>query len=261
MHLFLLALGAACLAFGGVYLVARRIDNYGIVDVAWAGGFAPLAMFYALATDGQPWRRSLVAVLAVIWSVRLAWHLGRRVLQMHPVEDGRYRELRRAWARGFGLKMALFFLAQAVVLVVLTWPYLAICRNEAPQAAAWEWVGAVVWALAIAGEAIADAQLGAFKRNPENRGRVCDAGLWRYSRHPNYFFEWLGWIGVALVAWPAPGGWAAAACPAFMLLLLVRVTGVRPTEEQLARSKGAAYAAYRRRTSAFVPWFPRAKPL
>ena len=114
-----------------------------------------------------------------------------------------------------------------------------------------------LWFVAVAGEALADAQLAAFKRNPANRGGVCAVGLWRYSRHPNYFFECLIWVSYALFAFGSPGGWLALIGPAAILYLLLRVTGIPLTEEQSLRSRGEAYRRYQETTSAFLPWFPK----
>ena len=179
------------------------------------------------------------------------------MLGHHPTEDGRYQQLRRDWGEQLGVKMFFFFQAQAVLLVVLTVPFLLAARNPAPGWHPLEIAGLVLWLVALGGEALADAQLARFKRDPANRGRVCAVGLWRLSRHPNYFFEWLVWIAYALFASASPWGWTTFYCPALMLYFLLVVTGIRYTEDQLLRSKGDAYRAYQRRTSAFIPWFPK----
>jgi steroid 5-alpha reductase family enzyme len=116
-----------------------------------------------------------------------------------------------------------------------------------------------LWALAVAGESLADAQLRAFKSDPAHKGQVCRAGLWAYSRHPNYFCEWLIWCAYALLAISAPYGWLGLLSPAIILFLLVKVTGIPPTEKQSLRSRGPAYARYQNEVSAFFPWFPRSK--
>jgi steroid 5-alpha reductase family enzyme len=120
-----------------------------------------------------------------------------------------------------------------------------------------EWLAIALWAGALAGESVADRQLERFKADAHSRGRVCRSGLWRYSRHPNYFFEWLVWVAYALAATTAPWGALAWACPAVMLFLLFRVTGIPATEAHALRSRGEAYRDYQRTTSAFVPWVPR----
>ncbi|MDP1581780.1 MAG: DUF1295 domain-containing protein [Candidatus Didemnitutus sp.] len=253
----LTALIALGLAFAGLYFWARRVDNYGVVDVAWSYAFAGVAIFYALVGQGWPWRRALIAGLAAAWSLRLGTHLLRRVAGHHPVEDGRYVQLRRDWAGNFAPKMFGFFQLQALSVVLLSLPFLWPALNPAPQMHWLEWVGAALWLIALSGEALADRQLASFKRNAANRGQVCAVGLWRYSRHPNYFFEWLVWVGFFVFACASPWGWTAVIAPASILYLLLRVTGIPLTEEQAVRSKGDAYRRYQQTTRAFVPWFPR----
>jgi steroid 5-alpha reductase family enzyme len=251
------ALAVACAVFALVFLLARRLDNFGVVDIAWALGFAPVAIFYGCLAGGAPPRRLVITGMAVVWSGRLGGYLWRRVMSHHPVEDGRYRQLRCDWGANLNARMFQFFQFQALLLVLLSVPFLLAARNPAPGLHPLEFAGAVLWVVALAGETLADAQLAAFKRTAANAGRVCDAGLWRWSRHPNYFFEWLVWVAFAVFALASPWGWIALFCPALMLFFLLKVTGIAYTEAQLLRSKGAAYRAYQQRTSAFVPWPPR----
>ena len=260
LELVLVATAALLVGFAGLYLLARRLNNYGIVDVAWSYAFAPVAAFYALAAPGDPWRRAVLAALVVPWSLRLGSHLARRVWSHHPVEDARYGQLRRDWAGNFAPKMFGFFQLQAVSVVVLALPFLLAARNPAPELHGLEWAGALLWLVALAGETIADAQLAGFKRDPANRGRICTVGLWRWSRHPNYFFEWMVWVGFAVFAAASPLGWLGLISPLLILWLLLRVTGIPLTEQQILRSRGDAYRRYQRTTSAFVPWFPRRDP-
>jgi steroid 5-alpha reductase family enzyme len=242
-----------------VWAVSARIRNAGIVDIAWAGGFAVVAPLYALLGDGAPARRALIAGMAVVWSLRLAVYLYRRVMGHHPVEDGRYVQLRRDWGARAGVKFLVFFQVQGLLVVVLSLPFLLACLNPAPAIHPLEWAAAALWAVAVAGEALADRQLERFKRDPAARGRVCRVGLWRYSRHPNYFFEWLTWCAYFLFALASPWGVLTVVCPLLMLHFLFRVTGIPATEAQALRTKGEAYREYQRTTSAFVPWFPRAE--
>ena len=259
-QLILSALAGLCLLFAALYLVARRIDNYGIVDIAWSYAFAALAAFYALAAPGWAVRKALITTMAVLWSLRLGTHLGRRVMGHHPVEDGRYGQLRKDWAAHFAAKMFGFFQLQAASVVLLGVAFLLVCLNPAPQLHPLEIAGVVLWLVALTGESLADRQLAAFKRDHAGKGRVCDAGLWRYSRHPNYFFEWLIWVAFFVFALTSPHGWVAGIGPAGILYLLLRVTGIPLTEEQSLRSKGEAYRRYQRATSAFVPWPPKKLP-
>jgi steroid 5-alpha reductase family enzyme len=257
LALILTALAALCSVFAVLHAVARRIDNYGIVDIAWPYAFAALAAFYALAGTGWPVRRALIATLACIWSIRLGTHLFIRITRHHPAEDARYAQLRRDWAGNFHPKMFGFFQLQAASVVLLGLAFLLAAQNSAPALHPLEVAGAGLWLIALAGEALADAQLAAFKRDPANRGRVCATGLWRYSRHPNYFFEWLVWVAFFVFALASPWGWIAIVGPVSILYLLLRVTGIPMTEEQGVRSKGDAYRRYQQTTSAFVPWPPR----
>lgn len=255
--LLFLALLTVCCGFALLFLIARRLNNFGIVDVAWSLGFAPLAAFYGYFGGGTFSRRLLITTMAVLWSLRLGGYLARRVLGHLKTEDGRYRQLRLDWAANLDAKMAQFFQFQALLLVVLSVPFLLAARNPAPDLHSFELAAAGLWLLALVGETIADAQLAVFKRTPANRGLVCDVGLWRWSRHPNYFFEWLIWIAFAFFALASPWGWVALYCPALMLFFLLKVTGVKYTEDQLLRSKGEPYRRYRERTSAFFPWPPK----
>ena len=255
--LLLTALAGLCAVFALLYAVARQIDNYGIVDIAWSYAFALLAGFYAVAGPGWPTRKALIATMAALWSLRLGTHLYRRVMGHHPVEDGRYVQLRKDWAGNFAAKMFGFFQLQAASIVLLGAAFLVVCLNPTPELHPLEIAGATLWLLALSGEALADAQLATFKRNSANKGRVCDVGLWRFSRHPNYFFEWLIWVAFFVFALGSPHGWVAAIGPASILYLLLRVTGIPLTEEQALRSKGDAYRRYQQTTSAFIPWFPK----
>jgi steroid 5-alpha reductase family enzyme len=255
--LIVTALAGLCAFFAGLFLLCRRLDNYGFVDVAWSYAFALLAGFYAMLGSGWPPRRLILAIMAGLWSLRLGTHLLRRVASHHPVEDGRYVQLREDWAGNFGPKMFGFFQLQAGSVALLGVPFLLPVINPAAILHPLEIAGAVLWLLAISGELLADAQLAAFKRDIANKGRVCDAGLWRFSRHPNYFFEWLIWVAYFVFALGSPWGWLAVIGPASILFLLLNVTGIPLTEQQAVRSKGDAYRRYQATTSAFVPWFPK----
>lgn len=255
--LFLTGLGMASLLMIVVWVIAVRIRNAGIVDIAWALGFAPLAILYRAFGDGEPLRQNQITLMVVIWSVRLGVHLWKRVMGHHPEEDGRYRELRSAVAGHKNFFFFWFFQAQALLLAVLSIPCLLSNFDPRIRLGFTDWLGFALWLVAIGGESLADRQLAAFKADPANRGKVCAAGLWRYSRHPNYFFEWMVWVAFFLFALPAPWGWITIFAPALMLFFLLRVTGIPYTEQQSLRSKGDAYRAYQRTTNAFIPWFPK----
>jgi len=239
----------------GVWLLHVRIRNASIVDVAWSAGIGILAVLYAAVGTGDPARRTIAAAMGGVWSARLALYLARRVAG--APEDARYQALRERWGGNTVLKFLWFFLFQGILDVVLAVPFLLVSLNAVPGLGGFEIAGIGLWLVAVTGEAVADAQLKRFKADPANRGGICDRGLWRYSRHPNYFFEWLVWCAVALFALGTPWGWVSIACPAMMLHFLLRVTGIPMTEEHMLRTRGDAFRAYQRRTSAFVPLPPR----
>ncbi len=255
-----LALALCCAVFAACFGVARRLDNYGVVDIVWSYAFGPVAALYALLADGGwPARRVVVAAIAILWSARLGTYLCRRVMSHHPEEDGRYREMRARWAKNFAVEMFKFYQFQALSVVVLATPFLLALGRPEPRFTALDWIALALFVVGQAGEALADTQLAAFKKKPGNQGRVCEAGLWAFSRHPNYFFVSLTWLSFALFALPAPWGWLGMIAPGAILYLLLFVTGIPMTEEQALRTKGEAYRDYQRRVAAFVPWFPKAE--
>jgi steroid 5-alpha reductase family enzyme len=240
-----------------VWFISVRLSNAGIVDIAWSANFAFIALMYALLGPGFWPRKILAAWMMIGWSLRLAIHLWRRVVGHIETEDPRYAELRAKWAPDANRRMLFFFLFQGITNVILSAPVLVAVLNPDERIHVIEWCGLAVWLIALAGEAFADAQLAHFRRNPVNRGHVMTRGLWRYSRHPNYFFEWLIWIAYLLVALGSPFGWITAYCPLLMLWFLYKVTGIPATEEHAVKSKGEEYRRYQRTTSAFIPWFPK----
>jgi steroid 5-alpha reductase family enzyme len=165
--------------------------------------------------------------------------------------------MKKKWGNKAGVMLFLTFQFQGALDVLLSVPFAIVFRNPAPGLSNLEWAGLLVWAAAWAGESLADRQLEAFKRNAANKGKTCRAGLWNYSRHPNYFFEWLIWCAYALFESASPLGWIAWACPALMLYFLFKVTGIPLTEAQALKSRGEDYRRYQQTTSVFVPWFPR----
>ena len=257
---WLLALGLAGLLMFVTWIVSVRIKNAGIVDIVWSAGFTPLAWLYVAMGDGWLPRRLLIVAMVSFWSLRLAAHLFRRIHAHHPREDERYAEFRARWGAAFNRRMLGFFQLQAILLWVLTLPFLLACLNADAGFHTLEFTGLAIWAVGLVGESAADSQLSRFVSNPANRGKICREGLWRYSRHPNYFFEWTIWIGYFVFALAQPRGWIAAYCPLLMLHFLYNVTGVKLAERGSVARRGDAYREYQRTTSAFLPWFPRKDP-
>lgn len=250
--LLLWVLAAALQTAGWAWQQRRR--NAGIVDVLWAAGVGAAALLLAALGDGAGWPRATVALLGGTWGLRLAWHLWRRV--RGEGEDGRYAQLRARWGDGGGRWFA-FFQLQAGLVVLFALPFAAVARNPVDGATPWWWAGMAVWLGSVAGEALADAQLARFRADRRNRGRACRAGLWRYSRHPNYFFEWLHWFAYVLLAVGSPLAWLAWSGPLVMYVFLRWLSGIPFTEAQALRTRGEDYRAYQRSTPMLIPWFPR----
>jgi len=169
----------------------------------------------------------------------------------------RYRELRRRLGERAQSVLFVFFQLQAAWVVLFALPMHFAARNPVPRFGALDVLGVLLWVAAVLGEALADRQLARFRNDPANRGTVCRAGLWRTSRHPNYFFEWVHWWAYVAIGIPGPHGWLTLAGPAVMLLFLWKVTGIPILEERLVESRGEAYREYQRTTSPFLPWPPR----
>ncbi len=239
-----------------LWLIQWRLTDAGVVDVGWASGLGLLAIWFSLAGDGDPARRWLIGALGGFWGLRLGIYLlFNRVIGKE--EDGRYQELRAKWGEKSNVRFFFFFQAQSTLAALLAVPFMFIAYNRQGGLHPLELTGAAIWLIAIIGEAIADWQLAQFRANTNHKGRTCRKGLWRYSRHPNYFFEWCIWCSYALMALPAAYGWIALACPVLMLFLILKVTGIPPTEARALASRGEDYRRYQRETSAFFPWFPR----
>jgi steroid 5-alpha reductase family enzyme len=255
--LLLVGAAGACLTMVGVWLTAIRIHNASYVDVAWALGIAGTAVAYALLADGSALHRVLVAGLGTIWGVRLGTYLLSRLAGKE--EDGRYQELRRRWAPNANRAFFVFFQFQALFVLVFSLPFAFVAAD--PGDVTWPaWAGAALALGSIAGEVTADTQLAVWKGNPDNRGKTARNGLWGWSRHPNYFFEWLHWVAWALIAVWSPYGWVAIAVPVLLFALLFRVTGIPETEAQALRTRGDDYRRYQEEVSVFVPLPPRRTP-
>lgn len=251
----LIATGTALIGFALVWLVCLRINNYGFLDAAWSLSIAVLAPLYAALGDGDPGRRLAFTLVGAAWSLRLGLYVLIRVARLHPREDARYRTLREKWPGPW--RFLVFFELQALIAVVFSLPFLLASRNPQPGLGFFEWLGLMLAVCAIAGESLSDWQAQRFKSNPAHRHAVVDVGLWRYSRHPNYFFESLVWWGLCIAALDSPYGVLTVVCPLLMLYLLLRVTGIPLTEKHSLESRGEAYRAYQRRTSRFLPGFPK----
>jgi steroid 5-alpha reductase family enzyme len=241
----------------------KQVNNAGWVDVFWTFGLGLAGLGLALTPipgiASLTSRQILIAAMVAIWSLRLGLHLAVRV-GTHA-EDVRYNGFRKDWGADFQRRMFMFLMIQAVAAALLAVSILLAARVPAPAIRPLDWLGVAILAIAIGGEGIADAQLARFRAVPSNKGKICDSGLWGWSRHPNYFFEWLVWVAFAVMAIDLGGaylwGLLAWTAPAFMYWLLVYVSGIPPLETLMLKSRGAAFTAYQSTTSAFFPLPPR----
>jgi steroid 5-alpha reductase family enzyme len=260
----------SCLLFGGTWLIAWRLNNWSIVDVTWSYGFAiAVALPFIFLPEqswelvAQEWHSNPVLWLAVatfIWSLRLGTHLAIRVLGHLDKEDGRYLRMREQHGAKMPWKMAVFYFQQGIALTVLLLPFFSAAADGGRTPASWiHGLGLGLFISGMVIEARGDAQLAQFKADPANRGKVCDVGLWAWTRHPNYFGEFLIWSGFACLSFtPNLLGIPGVLCAATLWYLVTQVTGIPLTEAQLLKSKGEAYKAYQGRVPAFWPRRPRA---
>ncbi len=239
-----------------LWLLSIKKRNAGMVYLGWAVSFVILTSFYCAQTDGFYLRNILIFLMVALWGLRLAFHLVQRI-ERDPKEDSRYQKLRRFWKSKENYKFFFFFQSQTIVIMILSTPFLVIACNSYPYIQLIELIAFILWIIAFMGETTSDSQLRRFKSYPQNKGKVCQTGFWNYSRHPNYFFEWLIWISFFLFALGSPYGWLTLYCPVIIFYSLVFVSGIPPAEAQALKSKGVAYWEYQRTTSMFFPWFKR----
>lgn len=262
MGLFSIILFSAIMLSGIMALawyVAEKTGNSGWVDMIWSFAVGIVGLFaifvpYDGAEDFTA-RQLLVGGLVAAWSLRLGGYIAVRSSSGH--DDPRYAHLRKQWGDEASKRLFTFLQIQAAAALLLVVTIMAAARNPAPGLGAFDVLGLIILGISIAGAALSDQQLAAFKKDPNNKGEVCNVGLWGRSRHPNYFFEWLGWVAYIPFALNFSGdywfGLLAIAGPIFMYWLLVHVSGIPLLEEHMVRSRGDKYRAYQREVSAFWP--------
>ena len=236
-----------------LWLVEVKTQNAGFVDIGWALGLVLTCAVYYIKIDGLSTRKEFILAMVSLWAIRLLWLLVRRLLK-DPAEDKRYQKIRADWKTSVHLKFLFFFQSQGLLDIILSMPFLFIIRNPSQSFHALEYAAVVIWLTGFLGEMAADNQLSRFKSNSANRGKTCQAGLWYYSRHPNYFFEWLMWVGYCIFALTSPGGWLSIVAPVLMYYFLLQVSGVPLAEAQALKTRGEEYRRYQETTSMFVPW-------
>jgi len=254
-EIYLSALGVLCVVMALAWYFLGRWNCRGHVDLLWALAIAVQAVYFCFLSAGWLPRRIIVGGLAVLWATRLASHLFRRLNR--DGEDGRYMAMEKAAGDRAPQFFFVFFQAQAFFAWMFAIPFGALAQNSESVWSMWEILALFVWCLAWIGNCVADRQLDLWRRSAFNQGRTCRLGLWAWSRHPNYFFEWLMWLAYAIAAIGTPSMWVLIGISLLMLLMVTKVTGIPFTEKQAIRSRGEDYLDYQKTTSSFFPLPPR----
>lgn len=240
-----------CSAWFIISLLKKRND---VADIAWGLGYIALCAYYVVQA-GTNSRELLLSALVLVWGTRLAWHIYRR--NRGKTEDFRYAQWRTDWGKWFYLRSyAQVYLLQGFLLLLVIAPITVVASRAGQPALGWlDAVGLLVWLLGFYFEARGDKELKDFLASPNNKGKVMDQGLWAYTRHPNYFGEVTMWWGIWVISLGGPGGWYGIVGPLTITSLILFVSGVPMLEKKYAADP--AYQAYARKTSKFVPWWPK----
>ncbi|MFL9908798.1 DUF1295 domain-containing protein [Paraburkholderia sp. RL17-337-BIB-A] len=249
-----IALIGLVVIFSAVWAWQLKSENAGMVDPVWAYSLGLVAVLYAVLGTGDPVSRALSALGGLIWGVRLGTHLWKR--NDGKPEDARYRRFREEWGNKATSKMFWFFQLQVVISLLLSLAFLVPSYRVSPAATGWIVLAIALWIVSVAGEGSADRQLKRFTQDPANHDSVCRVGWWRYSRHPNYFFECVHWLAYIALSIGTPWGWFTVLPPVLMAFLLLKLSGIPLLEESMVKRR-AGYAEYMRTTSALIPWPPR----
>ena len=248
----------AGIAFGFMtmsWLIQLLSKNSNIIDVCWSFAIGACALYLFFSVQPQHLTAYTVLVLGTLWSLRLGTHLLLNRVVLSQEEDTRYQKLRADCGKGYNHFVLWFVWFQALTICVFIIPFILVCQEQ-QSSFLLICIGICVAATSIVGVFIADQQLERWKNNPNNKGRTCNVGLWHYSRHPNYFFEWLYWCSYPIICWPLDYGYLAILVPVFELWLLLKMTGI-PYTERCSLANRSDYASYQKLTSPFFPWFPR----
>ena len=249
-----IALIANLIIFTAAWAFCVKMKNFSPVDAFWAFCIGLTAVFFLILSPRNT--TTLVAsVIIALWSIRLGYHLSRRIAKHHPSEDSRYQKLREIWSGKVNSMFLLFFLGQALSVFLLALPFYLIAADPNPRFDLFPILGTLIASIGLIGETIADRQMSTFKASNPDPKSICQVGLWNYSRHPNYFFESIIWIGFFVFALGSPWGWTTIYAPVIITYLLLKVTGIPPTEASAILRKGDAYREYQRTTSPFIPRF------
>jgi steroid 5-alpha reductase family enzyme len=250
----LLIIGAVFLYMNLMFLLALLLKKNDIVDTAWGLGFILVAVLSLLLAPGWHWRRVLVSALVLAWGLRLAIYI--HIRNRGKPEDFRYAKWKRDWGRNWVWRSWLqLFLLQGFFMLTIAYPLFFHGPANRMPGSVWDGFGLALWLYGFFFEAVGDHQLRRFKLDPANKGKIMDRGLWKFTRHPNYFGEATMWWGIFLITLSVPNGWLAVFSPMIITFLLLRISGVPLLEKRYASDP--AYREYVRRTSSFIPRLPR----
>jgi len=254
---YLYSLAAATAVMIVLWLRQLRTKDATSVDVGWAATIGALAVGAAALGSGSALSRSLAAVVALVWSGRLSLHILLDRVLRHRGEDGRYAALRERMGPRAATLFVFVYLLQGLLAFLFATPFVTLAQHDAASLTPIQAAGLAIFAIGLWLESWSDRRLAAHRRDPANKGKTCRSGPWRYSRHPNYFGEWLLWCGIGAICSPGAHGWISWIAPASMYFLIRFVSGVPWAEQQSLRSRGDDYRAYQRETNCFFPWRPR----
>jgi len=237
-----------------VYVLAWIKKDNSIVDIAWGIGFILVAIVTFVLRPGWVPRHILVTALVVIWGTRLAAHIAIR--KKGKGEDFRYAKWRKNWGKWFYIRSFFqIYMLQGIFLLIIAYPVMLVNHSEKAGIGLWDILGFIVWLVGFFFEAVGDYQKSQFKKKVENKGKIIQQGLWKYTRHPNYFGEVTMWWGIFLITLSLENGWTAIVSPLMITFLLLKVSGIPMLEKKYKDNE--EFEDYAERTSAFFPWFPK----
>lgn len=237
-----------------IFAIAQIKKDNSIVDIAWGNGFILVAILTFFLEPGFVSRHILVTVLIILWGVRLAVYIAIR--NKGKGEDFRYAKWRKDWGKSFYIRSFFqIYMLQGFLLLIIVYPVMLINHSRATGIVYLDILGLMLWLIGFFFEAVGDYQLSKFKRNPQNKGRIMNQGLWSFTRHPNYFGEVAMWWGVFLIALSVRNGWTAIISPLMITFLLLKVSGIKMLEKKYVGN--LEFEEYAKRTNAFFPWFPK----
>lgn len=250
----------AFILFSILWMVQVIRKDAGVVDIGWTAGVGAMALYAAAISEGWLPRRILLGAMGGIWSLRLVLYILKDCIICEK-EDSRYQRLRAHWGKKANACFFIFFTSQSLLVVLFALPFLAGASKTTPHITSTDIFAILIWLTAMGGEWISDLQLARFRNLPSNAGKVCRKGLWNYSRHPNYFFEWLHWFAYVLIGFGAPGFMLTLIGPVAMYLFLMKLTGIPHVERESLAKRGDVYREYQQTTSILIPWPKKQKAL